>query len=98
MALSQNSEPDNRVGHMHKCSDEYKVFINLNLTHLGSLIIHATDFISSLKKELLRRVIPKISQSKLTYTEKCAFQTWMYLFLHSFMYEFIHSTLVLSVY
>lgn len=31
------------VDHTQKCSDKYKVFIILNLTHLESLIIHATD-------------------------------------------------------
>lgn len=56
MALQENSDSDKMVDHTHKCSDEYKVFINLNLTHLELLIIHATDLISVFKKELLVNV------------------------------------------
>lgn len=62
MALQQNSESDNMVHHTHKCSDEYKVGINVNLTHLESLTVHATDFILSFKKEYLRKVTTQTFQ------------------------------------
>lgn len=73
------------VHHTHKCSDEYKVIINLNLTHLESLIIHATDFISSSKNIFLRKVQHKDFTEQACLQKEICFPN-MHIFVSAFIY------------
>lgn len=73
------------VHHTPKCSDEYKVIINLNLPHLESLMTCATDFISSLKKEFLRKVQHKDFTKQACLQKEICFPN-MHIFVSAFIY------------